>query len=655
MTPEAAHGSGQPRRRVAIVHPWMPQYRIRFFELLREKLDQAGIDLDLSHGGAPISNANAGDERVLDWAVALKEKTFSVGHRSVELRPLWQPAFDADLLITEDGLRNADTLRYIQSRRKKGLPTAFWGMARVVHKPVTAIERKAKLKLQSQVDWYFAYTEGTGDWLRKAGFPKERITPIQNSVDTSEIAAARNAVTEERAAEVRSELGLTKGHTGLFMGALVPRKRLKFLIEACDLVAANDPEFRLLVAGTGEDEEMAKAAAAQRPWLLLEGGVFDPVAKAELAAAADFLAVPGTIGLVSVDSFALQLPIITTENEWHSVECEYLEAGRNSIFSGNTVEAHAEAITQMISDSALRERLAAECRNDAANYSIEAMAERFAAGVVAAIAAGPYKSKGKLTYPSDHLIRPTHLTSRMGRVEVERTNLDEAVDTILGGLSGRNRRDVHLVNAWTVALADTDGSVCDALEGAGMNLVDGKPLVWTSALRREWPRVHQTRGADVMRTCLDLGRHRGAKHYLLGSTDEVLAEMRTRLEAEFPGVEIVGIESPPFRPLTSDEYAEQDARILASGATVVWVGLGTPKQDFEVLRLSKSTGIVCVAVGAAFDFIAGTVEEAPELMQKFGFEWLFRLISEPRRLWRRYLIGNLEFIRAVVRGGSGSG
>ena len=655
MSPEAAHGLSTQRRRVAIVHPWMPQYRVRFFELLRDKLDQAGIDLDLSHGGAPISNANAGDERALDWAVALKERTLAVGHRSVELRPLWQPAFDADLLITEDGLRNADTLRYLQSRKKRGLPTAFWGMARVVHKPVTAIERRAKLKLQSQVDWYFGYTEGTADWLVRAGFPSDRITPIQNSVDTSEISAARNAVTEERAAQVRSKLGLTKGHTGLFMGALVPRKRLKFLIEACDLVAAQDPHFRLLVAGTGEDEDMAKAAAAERPWLLLQGGVFDPLQKAELAAAADFLAVPGTIGLVSVDSFALQLPIVTTENEWHSVECEYLEAGRNSIFSMNTVEAHAEAISQLVTNSALRDRLAAECARDAAGYSIEEMADRFATGVVAALAAGPTTNKIQLKYPSDHLIRPTRITSRMGRVEVERTNLDEAVSAVLGGLDGQQRKDVHLVNAWTVALADNDSGVRGVLDGAGMNLVDGKPLVWTSALRREWPRVHQTRGVDLMRTSLDLGREQGARHFLLGSTDEVLAEMRTRLEGEFPGVDIVGVESPPFRPLSDEEYAQQDARIKASGATVVWVGLGTPKQDFEVLRLSQSTGIVCVAVGAAFDFIAGTVEEAPELMQKFGFEWLFRLVSEPRRLWRRYLVGNLEFIRAVVRGGSGAG
>lgn len=637
------------RPRVAIVHPWMPQYRLRFFELLRERLDAQGIDLDLAHGGAPISNSNAGDERALDWAIPLDEKKLAVGHRSLELRPLWQPAFDADLLITEDGLRNVDTLRYLSYRRKRGLPSAFWGMARVVHKPITGLERRGKLALQERVDWYFAYTEGTADWLKRAGFPADRITPIQNSVDTSLLSAAREAVTGERASEVRSALGLTQGHTGLFMGALLPRKRLSFLIEACDLVAAADPDFRLLVVGTGEDEAMATEAAKSRPWLLLQGGVFDPVEKAELAVAADFLAVPGTIGLVSVDSFALRLPIVTTDNEWHSVECEYLEDGRNALFSSNTVEGQASTIQSLIADPSLRERLADECARDSEGLSVEEMADRFAAGVVAALAAGRNKERTKLHYPADHLIRRTRLTSKIGKVEVERTNLEDAAGLIIRGLPGRARKDVHLVNAWTVALSDKEAELAGTLNGAGMNLVDGKPLVWTSALRREWPRVNQTRGVDLLRRVMDEGRDTATKHFLLGSTPEVLASMQAELEAQFPGALIVGTESPPFRQLTDAEFAEQDSRIKDTGATVVWVGLGTPRQDFEVLRLSQSTGIVCVAVGAAFDFIAGTVEESPEVLQKVGLEWLHRLLAEPRRLWRRYLIGNLEFIRAVVR------
>jgi N-acetylglucosaminyldiphosphoundecaprenol N-acetyl-beta-D-mannosaminyltransferase len=627
----------------------MPHYRLRFFELLRARLDEAGVDLDVAHGGAPISNANAGDHRTLQWAVPLEEKRLSYGHRSVELRPTWKTAFEADLLITEDGIRNVDTLRYLAARRRGGLPTAFWGMGRVVHKPVTALERRCKLELQKRVDWYFAYTDGTADWLRSAGFPDDRITAVQNSVDTSALSTARANVTEARASEVRQALGLTQGHTGLFMGALLPRKRLGFLIDACDIVAASDPAFRLLVLGTGEDEAMAEAAAETRPWLLLQGGVFEPVEKSELAAAADFLAVPGTIGLVSVDSFALGLPIVTTDSEWHSVECEYLENGRNSLFSVNTAEAHAATIQSLVNDPALRQQLADECLSDSNGFSVEAMAERFAAGVLKALDAGRVREPIDLHYPTDHLIRRTRLHSPMGVVDVDRTNLDDALEGILSGLPGTQRKDVHLANAWTVALAGKDPTVARALDGAGLTLVDGKPLTWVSKLRREWPQVRQTRGVDVLRGALDRGRATGARHFLLGSTDAVLATMKQRLEAEFPGVEIVGVESPPFRQLSEREYADQDARIVESGATVVWVGLGTPKQDFEVMRLSEATGVVCVAVGAAFDFVAGTVSEAPKLAQRLGLEWLYRLAVEPRRLWRRYLLGNFEFIAAVIR------
>jgi N-acetylglucosaminyldiphosphoundecaprenol N-acetyl-beta-D-mannosaminyltransferase len=112
---------------------------------------------------------------------------------------------------------------------------------------------------------------------------------------------------------------------------------------------------------------------------------------------------------------------------------------------------------------------------------------------------------------------------------------------------------------------------------------------------------------------------------------------------------LAGAESPPFRDLTDDEKREQDERIRASGADIVWVGLGTPKQDFEVERLVETMPVLAAAVGAAFDFTAGTVKPAPEWMQRNGLEWAHRFASEPRRLWRRYLIGNVEFVRAAGR------
>lgn len=208
---------------------------------------------------------------------------------------------------------------------------------------------------------------------------------------------------------------------------------------------------------------------------------------------------------------------------------------------------------------------------------------------------------------------------------------------------------VHLVNAYTVSLAARDKNYSSVLAQSSANLPDGKPLSWISHMRGK--PLWQVRGPSLFGQVMDLGRDFGIKHFLLGATDETLEKLNYELKKRYPGIQIVGQFSPPFRPLTPTEAAAQDQVICDSHAQIVWVGLGTPKQDFEVLRLAQSLPVVAIAVGAAFDFVAGTKNEAPTLMRKVGLEWLFRLLSEPRRLWRRYLFGNIEFLWAVLRKG----
>lgn len=227
----------------------------------------------------------------------------------------------------------------------------------------------------------------------------------------------------------------------------------------------------------------------------------------------------------------------------------------------------------------------------------------------------------------------------------------EAARTLIRLARNRNSTasHVHLVNAYTVALAEKDVPYRLCLSGTAVNLPDGKPLAWVSALHHHNPPLTQVRGAALFVDIFRLGQADGLKHYLLGSTPEVLAKLAAELRQRYPDVRIVGVESPAFRALTSEELIQQDARIRASGADIVWVGLGTPKQDLEAARLALSVTALPIAVGAAFDFIAGTKREAPAWMTRLGLEWFFRLASEPRRLWRRYLLGNLLFIRAVAR------
>jgi len=244
-------------------------------------------------------------------------------------------------------------------------------------------------------------------------------------------------------------------------------------------------------------------------------------------------------------------------------------------------------------------------------------------------------------------------TQSIGGLEFQPTGPHAAAKYVVELARTRICAHVHLANAYTIALADRDDAYRQLIN-QGVVFADGRPIIWFSRLARQTPQIQQVRGLDLFFNVLGAGRSSGVRHFLLGSTDEVLARMRARLAEQFEGVEIVGSYSPPFRPLTTEEIADQDALIRQSDADIVWVGLGTPKQDFEARRLALSTAKPVVAVGAAFDFTAGALRVAPIWMQRVGLEWLFRLASEPRRLWRRYLFGNVRFVWAVVHRGFGA-
>jgi N-acetylglucosaminyldiphosphoundecaprenol N-acetyl-beta-D-mannosaminyltransferase len=223
-------------------------------------------------------------------------------------------------------------------------------------------------------------------------------------------------------------------------------------------------------------------------------------------------------------------------------------------------------------------------------------------------------------------------------VRIATTDLDHGVD-------------IHLCNAYTFALADQDARFKAMLEGAAVNFPDGKSVVWANKLLHRSRTIPNDRvyGPDLFLDVFETGQELGLRHYLLGSTPQVLSKLETELRRRFPKAAIVGAVSPPFRALTEQETAEQTARLVESKAQVIWVGLGTPKQDWESARLAGDVAAVFIAVGAAFDFIAGEKKQAPMWMQRNGLEWLFRLAVEPRRLWRRYLFGNARFLRAMIK------
>jgi N-acetylglucosaminyldiphosphoundecaprenol N-acetyl-beta-D-mannosaminyltransferase len=206
---------------------------------------------------------------------------------------------------------------------------------------------------------------------------------------------------------------------------------------------------------------------------------------------------------------------------------------------------------------------------------------------------------------------------------------------------------VHLCNAYTLSLATREPALASALERGSLNLPDGMPLVWISR-RLGLDQRARVYGPDLMARALDVGQRLGTTHYLLGSTPEVLQDLEAVIARRWPGARVVGAESPPLSNELDDFDAALD-RIIDIGPDVVWIGLGTPKQDLVADRLARRSMTVAVSIGAAFDFLAGAKPQAPLWMQQRGLEWAYRLATEPRRLWRRYLVGNSRFIWANIR------
>jgi N-acetylglucosaminyldiphosphoundecaprenol N-acetyl-beta-D-mannosaminyltransferase len=229
-------------------------------------------------------------------------------------------------------------------------------------------------------------------------------------------------------------------------------------------------------------------------------------------------------------------------------------------------------------------------------------------------------------------------------IGVSAVNLDIAVDTIDQWIADGQRDYVCVSGVHGVMESQRDTELQRIHNAAGLVTPDGMPLVWLLKLGgiRYADRVY---GPDLMLALFERAQSRGYRHFFYGATEDTIERLSGNLLKKFPGSVIAGSYAPPFRPLTAEEDDDVVRRINQSGADIVWVGLSTPKQERwmadHVMRLG---GSVLIGVGAAFDFHAGLKRQAPRWMQRNGLEWLFRLLTEPRRLARRYLTNIPRFV-----------
>jgi N-acetylglucosaminyldiphosphoundecaprenol N-acetyl-beta-D-mannosaminyltransferase len=235
-------------------------------------------------------------------------------------------------------------------------------------------------------------------------------------------------------------------------------------------------------------------------------------------------------------------------------------------------------------------------------------------------------------------------------IPIAMTDYAEAMDVMDGMIARRERGYVCAVAVHAVMVSQHDDEMRSAVTGATLTVPDGMPLVWAANQLGE--NLHnRVYGPDLMDRYCGRCAERGHRVWLYGGRDQgSLMQLALNLRRRHPGIEIVGGFSPPFRPLTGEEEDAIVQQINEAGADVVWVGVGVPKQEKWMAHMrSRLDAPVLCGVGAAFDFHAGRISQAPAWMQERGLEWIYRIAQEPRRLLPRYLSYNPAFVLAFAR------
>lgn len=234
-------------------------------------------------------------------------------------------------------------------------------------------------------------------------------------------------------------------------------------------------------------------------------------------------------------------------------------------------------------------------------------------------------------------------------VHVSVTDPVHALSRITAWVADGSREYICVSDVNALLHASGNAELRDFYNRSGMTLPDGMPLVWAGRMAG-CRHIDRVSGPDLLPRVLATSTPLGWKHYFLGGAEGVAQRMVNSFLTQFPGLQVVGVECPPFRELSESEKQEQIDRINDSGAHIVWIGLGAPKQEWWMAEFRpRLRASVLIGVGAAFDFHAGDLRRAPLLVQRAGLEWAFRLSQEPRRLWRRYALGIPRFVSGIIR------
>ena len=228
-------------------------------------------------------------------------------------------------------------------------------------------------------------------------------------------------------------------------------------------------------------------------------------------------------------------------------------------------------------------------------------------------------------------------------VNIAAINMKWLLDYLEKNLSNLKGDYICVSNVHTTVTSYAEPSYCAIQNGGIMAIPDGGPLS-SLGRKRGFVTMERTTGPSLMGELFKISAKRGYRHYFYGSTDKTLEKLKNKLQEYYPGIQIAGMYSPPFRALSIEEDNEVIEKINETNPDFVWIGLGAPKQEKWMSNHQGSINGLMIGVGAGFDYYAGNIKRAPQWMQRCNLEWLYRLMQDPKRLFKRYFCTNIKFI-----------
>lgn len=370
------------KKTVAILNLDLPYYRREFFVGLKNALSQAGIELVLIYGkGKGIESTFEID---ISWAVPVDTLTFSIGRRRIVWLQVPSQIYNADLIILNQYNRILNNYIILTRAFLGNKATALWGHGLNLQEQPWSLPNRFKRFYSKRVSWWFAYTKGTAERVAAMGFPCNRITIVQNAIDTRYLAEESEKIDKQRIDALRVEMGLGNGPIGVFCSRMYKEKQIDFLLECCEQIRNRLKNFEIIFIGDGPEAHKVKDFVQCRPWAHYLGAKLG-AERIPYFKMADICLLPGVVGLLVADCFALGVPLVTTNIMGHGPEIEYLIPEVNGIITDYSVNAYVDGAIRVLCSNELKHKLKKGCLESAQFYTIERMVSNFAEGIVRAL------------------------------------------------------------------------------------------------------------------------------------------------------------------------------------------------------------------------------------------------------------------------------